>query len=77
MTPKQIMKSFALEGKISQRHGEQIEEMLTEALRERDELLEEVNKVFNLFDNYGEVHFDRVKDWLTKYKKLLDKDKDV
>lgn len=42
MSPKQLLKSFALEGKISEAHGEQIEEMLAEALKERDEQLEEL-----------------------------------
>lgn len=37
MTPKQLLKSFALEGKITQAHSEQIEATLTEALKERSE----------------------------------------
>lgn len=69
------MTSFALEGKITEVHAQEIETTLTEALRERNELLEEAKSIIEgvIEGNHYCLSVGQEIKWLTRYK-LLDKE---
>lgn len=71
MNIKQIMKSFSLEGKITEVHAKEIEDTLTEALKERDELLEEAENIMSMLP--PNIMSASIENWLPRYQ-LLDKE---